>query len=113
MPFYVTAWNWLAKNPVAQGIAAAIAVVIAFLVWLAAFHDPRIRREAVRKANDRAEKQSDKILDKMEKESDDRIEAARKARERVPDDVDSGSLSDGARAVLFGSREDSGGGGGY
>jgi len=110
MPLYVTAWNWLAKNPVAQGIAAAIAVVIAFLVWLAAFHDPRIRKEAVRKANDRAEKQSDKILDKMEKESDDRIEAAREARERVPDGVTADQLRDDARAVLFGRGRNGGGG---
>ena len=110
MPFYVTAWNWLAKNPVAQGIAAAIAVLVTFLIWLIGFHDPRIRKEAVRKANDRAEKQSDKILDKMEKESDDRIEAAREARERVPDGVTADQLRDDARAVLFGRGRNGGGG---
>jgi flagellar biosynthesis/type III secretory pathway M-ring protein FliF/YscJ len=113
MPFYVTAWNWLAKNSVAQGIAAAIAVVLAFLFWLAAFHDPRIRREATRKANDRAEKQSKTILKDMEEESNDRIEAAREARERVPDDVDRSQLSDGASSILFDAFKDRGGGGGY
>ena len=102
MPFYVTAWNWLAKNPVAQGIAAAIGVVLAFMFWLAAFHDPRIRKEAVRKANDRAEKQSKTILKDMEEESNDRIEAAREARERVPDGVTSDELRDDAYTVIFG-----------
>jgi len=110
MPFYVTAWNWLAKNSVAQGIAAAIAVVLAFLFWLAAFHDPRIRREATRKANDRAEKQSKTILKDMEEESNDRIEAAREARERVPDGVTADQLRDDARAVLFGRGRNGGGG---
>lgn len=114
MPFYVTAWNWLAKNPVAQGIAAAIGVVLAFMFWLAAFHDPRIRKEAVRKANDRAEKQSDKIIEQAKEDSDERLQDAAEKRGAVPDDVSSTSgMSDGARSILFGSRSDSGGGGGH
>ena len=110
MPFYVTAWNWLAKNPVAQGIAAAIGLLLAFLFWMAAFHDPRIRREARAKAEKRAERQSRAILKEMEDQSNDRIQDAVEARERVPDGVTSDELRDDARAVLFGRRRNGGGG---
>ena len=102
MPFYVTAWNWLAKNPVAQGIAAAIGLLLAFLFWLAAFHDPRIRREARAKAERKAEKQSKQILTEMEEESDERIKDAMEARERVSGDITSDSVSDTAASILFG-----------
>ena len=106
MPFYVTAWNWLAKNSVAQGIAAAIAVVLAFLFWLAAFHDPRIRREATRKANDRAEKQSDKIIEQAKEDSDERLQDAERQAESIrrssgPDGHSADELPERLRSILI------------
>ena len=111
-PFGYGIWLWLKDNPAAQWAIGIGAALIALLTW-DRLRTNRIRREATRKANDRAEKQSDKILDKMEQESNDRIEAAREARERVPDDVDRSQLSDGASSILFDAFKDRGGGGGY
>ena len=108
-PFGYGIWLWLKDNPAAQWAIGIGAALIALLTW-DKFRTSRIKREATRKANDRAEKQSDKILDKMEQESNDRIEAAREARERVPDGVTADQLRDDARAVLFGRGRNGGGG---
>ncbi|KCZ47788.1 hypothetical protein [Hyphomonas sp. CY54-11-8] len=104
MPFYVTAWNWLAKNPVAQGIAAAIGVVLAFMFWLAAFHDPRIRREARAKAEKAARKAQTKAIREIEEEADERIEKAKQARASVPDTDVLDSMSDDEYEFLFGRK---------
>ena len=109
MPLGTGFFLWLRDNKYAQYLT--LGTVLAIIIWiLDKLRIRRIRKEAVRKANDRAEKQSDKILDKMEKESDDRIEAAREARERVPDGVTADQLRDDARAVLFGRGRNGGGG---
>lgn len=111
-PFGYGLWLWLKDNPAAQWALGIGAALFALLTW-DKFRTSRIKREATAKANRKAEKQSKAILEDMEEESNDRIEAAREARERVPDDVSADSLSDGARAILFGTRSDSGGGGGH
>lgn len=105
-------FNYIASNKWAQIVAGLGVGFIIYRIWLAG-HDARVEKVAVRKANDRAEKQSDKILKEMESDSEERIQDALEARERVPDGVTSDQLSDDARAVLFGTRSDSGGGGGY
>lgn len=101
MPFGTSLFLWLRDNPAARWIVGIGAAMIALLTW-DKFRTTRIKREAVRKANDRAEKQSDKILQQMESDSEERIQNALEARERVPDGITSDQLRDDAYTVIFG-----------
>lgn len=112
MPFGYGLYTAIRNSPALQWALGIGAAIIAFLTWQR-LRDMRIRREATAKAEKRAEKQSKTILKDMEEDSNDRIEAAREARERVPDDVDRSQLSDGASSILFDAFKDRGGGGGY
>lgn len=103
---------WLRDNPAARWAVGIGAALIALLTW-DRMRTTRIKREARAKAERKAEKQADKIIKDMEDSSDDRIQDAVEARDRVPDDPTSDSLSDAARAILFGSGRDRSGGGGY
>ena len=109
MPLGTSLFLWLRNNKYAQYLTFGAIVAIIIAIW-DRMRTTRIKREAVRKANDRAEKQSKTILKDMEEDSNDRIEAAREARERVPDGVTSDQLRDDARAVLFGRGRNGGGG---
>lgn len=100
MPAYVALWNWFANNPIAQGIAAAGIVVAMFLFWLAR-HDAKVRKYQAILAEKRARQTKDKVLKQMEEESDDRIESAERARERVDDDITSDSVPDDDARILF------------
>ena len=79
------------NNPALQWALGIGAALIALLTW-DKFRTTRIKREAVRKANDRAEKQSKTILKDMEEDINETVEAADRAAERIPDDVRSDSL---------------------
>ena len=109
MPFGYGLYTAIRNSPALQWALGIGAAIIAFLTWQR-LRDMRIRREATAKAEKRAEKQSKTILKDMEEESNDRIEAAREARERVPDGVTADQLRDDARAVLFGRGRNGGGG---
>jgi Flp pilus assembly protein TadB len=112
-PFGFGLYTAIRNNPALQWAIGIGAALIALLTW-DKFRTERIKREARAKAEKRAEKQSKAILKEMEDQSNDRIKDAVEARERVPDDVSSTSgMSDAARSILFGTRSDSGGGGGH
>ena len=84
-------FNYIANNKWAQVVVGLGVGFIIYRIWLAG-HDRRVEKIAVRKANDRAEKQSKTILKDMEEDINETVEAADRAAERVPDDVDSSSL---------------------
>lgn len=104
MPPFYGLWVWFRNNPLAQGIAAAVAGLVLFFGWLG-LHDRKVRREASLKSEIKARKTADKIITKMETESDDRIEKANQAADRVGGDVTSDSLRDDTAAILFGDAE--------
>jgi len=101
MPFGYGVWLFLKNNPAARWAAGIGAAFIAFLTWLA-LHDRKVRREAVQKQETKARKTATKELTKLEHEADERIEKAHQAADAVSGDVDSGSLSDDTRRILFG-----------
>ena len=101
MPLGTSLFLWLRDSETARWIVGIGAALIALLTW-DKFRTERIKREARAKAERRAEKQSKAILEDMEEESNDRIEAAREARERVPDGITSDQLRDDAYTVIFG-----------
>lgn len=94
-------FNFIANNPVAQAVAGAMAALVVFLSWLG-LHDRRVRREANAKAEKKARKTADKIINQMESESDERIEKAYEAADAIVGDVDSNSLPDDTASILFG-----------
>ena len=91
MPLGTSLFLWLRDSETARWIVGIGAALIALLTW-DKFRTTRIKREAVRKANDRAEKQSKTILKDMEEDINETVEAADRAAERIPDDVRSDSL---------------------
>jgi hypothetical protein len=101
MPPFYGLWVWFRNNPLAQGIAAAVAGVVLFFGWLG-LHDRKVRREASLKSEIKARKTADKIISRMEKESNERIEKANQAADAVVGDVTSDSLRDDTRRILFG-----------
>ena len=107
MPPLYGLWVWFRNNPAAQVAAAVVAGIVVFFGWLG-LHDRKVRREDRLKAEIKTRKTADKIITKMEEQSDDRIEQARKAADAVPDDVTSGSLRDDTADILFGPQGDSG-----
>lgn len=109
MPFGTGLFLWLRDSETARWIVGIGAALIALLTW-DRLRTNRIRREARAKAERRAEKQSDKILQQMENDSEERIQDALEARERVPDGITSDQLRDDARSILFGRGRNGGGG---
>lgn len=101
MPPLYGLWVWFRNNPLAQGIAAAVAGLVLFFGWLG-LHDRKVRREAHLKSEIKARKTADKVLGKLEKESDERIEKANQAADAVGGDVTSDSLRDDTAGFLFG-----------
>lgn len=101
MPFGYALWTFLKNNPAARWAAATLAALVAFFTWLA-LHDRKVRKGANERATKKAVKVADKIITKMEDQSSDRIEQARKAADAVPADVTSGSVSDRTSKFLFG-----------
>lgn len=104
MPPLYGLWVWFRNNPLAQGIAAAVAGVVLFFGWLG-LHDRKVRREASLKSEIKARKTADKIISRMEDESNERIEKAYEAADAVVGDVTSDSLRDDTAAILFGDAE--------
>ena len=100
MPPLYGLWVWFRNNPLAQGIAAAVAGLVLFFGWLG-LHDRKVRREARLKSEIKARKTADKVLGKLEKESDDRIEKAHKAADRVVGDITSDGVRDDIAGFLF------------
>ena len=89
MPPFYGLWVWFRNNPLAQGIAAAVAGVVLFFGWLG-LHDRKVRREASLKSEIKARKTADKIINRMEEESDERIEAAQKRLDAIQSRPDTG-----------------------
>lgn len=91
------------NNPAVRWIAGAGALLVATLTWLT-LHDQKIRQIERLKAAEQARKTADKIITKMETESDERIEKANEAADAIVGDVTSDSLRDDTAELLFGPR---------
>jgi hypothetical protein len=103
-PIGYSLWLWLKDNPAAQWALGIGAALIALLTW-DRLRTNRIRREAIRKANDRAEKQSKELLKEIDNEASERTEWKRRTAERVSS-ADHGarrsdSLPSDVRSVLI------------
>lgn len=104
MPVGYSIWLFLKNNPAARWAAASVAALVAFFTWLA-LRDRRIRREAVLKQEIKARKTADKVLGKLEKESDERIEKANQAADAVTGDITSDGVRDDIAGLLFSDAE--------
>jgi len=100
MPPLYGLWVWFRNNPLAQGIAAAVAGVVLFFGWLG-LHDRKVRREANAKGQIKAEKQAREAIQAVKERTDETIEKADKARDAVPDGAYSSGLPDDLQSVLF------------
>lgn len=100
MPFGYGLWVWFRNNPAAQAAAGIVAALVVFFGWLG-LHDRRVRREDRLKSEIKTRKTADKVLGKLEKESDERIEKANEAADAVTGDVTSDSLRDDLASILF------------
>ena len=105
MPFGYGLWVWLKSNPAAQAALGIAAAILAFLTWLA-LHDRKVSNRALQKAEIKARKQSTKIINDMKETSNERIEDAETARNRVPAGVTSDGMRDDDAAFLFSDEPD-------
>jgi hypothetical protein len=100
MPPLYGLWVWFRNNPLAQGIAAAVAALVAFFTWLA-LRDRRIRREALLKAEIKADKQATKAIKEVKERTDETVQKAAEARAAVPDGALADELPDDLQSILF------------
>jgi type II secretory pathway component PulM len=89
------------NNPAVRWVAGIGAALAFAITWLA-LHDRKIRQIERLKAAEQTRKVADKIITKMETESDERIEKANEAADAVTGDVTSDSLRDDTAGFLFG-----------
>ena len=98
-------FNYIANNKWAQGVVGLGVGFIIYRIWLAG-HDRRVEKIAVRKANDRAEKQSDKIIEQAKEDSDERLQEAERQAESIrrssgPDGHSADELPERLRSILI------------
>ena len=98
-------FDYVANNKWAQIVLLCGFGYIVYRIWLAN-HDRRIEKIAVRKANDRAEKQSDKIIEQAKEDSDERLQDAERQAESIrrssgPDGHSADELPERLRSILI------------
>lgn len=103
-PFGYGLYVWLKNNPIAQGIAVAGVLYVAFKAYVAVKvrAATRVAREKAEAAGLRAKEE---VLDKQEKENEDRLETADRIAEDVRDreygDDRAGELPEHIRDLLI------------
>lgn len=97
-------FNWFSNDPVGRSIAWGAAVL--GVVWgYLTLRDRRVRKQAEKEIELKAEKAKDKAIERQKEEADDRLEKAERARDTV-DDATTDSMSDEEYEYLFGRKRD-------
>ena len=96
-------WLWFKNNPIAQAIGAAIA----FRLFKAGY-DRFQQQKGAHKYKVEAREREIEVLNEIKEKSDDSLQGAVEARERVLGDDGPISVSDAAARRLFGANRTSG-----
>lgn len=93
-------WLWFQSNPIAQGIALAVAVFAGFRMWLG-LRDRRVMREIEDKIEKKAEASARSVSRKTKEKTDEVIRESEAARAGIPRGTPSGELPDDIQSILF------------
>lgn len=97
-------FNWFSNDPVGRSIAWGTAVL--GVVWgYLTLRDRRVRRQAEKEIELKAQKAKDKVIERQKEQADERLEKAERARDSV-DDATTDSMSDEEYEYLFGRKRD-------
>ena len=94
-------FEWFANDPVGRTVAWVTGGLAAFWAFIT-LRDRRIRKEEKVRSELEARKAKDQAIEKLEEQSNERLEKAERARASVPDADILDSMSDEEYEFLFG-----------